>query len=109
MKLILILNWRDTRHVFAGGAEKYLHEMGKRWVLKGFQVTMFCGNDGRCVERESIDGIQIFRKGGTYTVYLWAIWYYYKHFRCKYDVILDCENGIPFFRPYMPGEGKFCV
>lgn len=110
MKSILILNWRDTRHVFAGGAEKYLHEMGKRWVLKGYRVTMFCGNDGRCAERESIDGIQIFRKGGTYTVYLWAIWYYYKYFRGKYDVILDCENGIPFFSPVYARKIKiFCV
>jgi glycosyltransferase involved in cell wall biosynthesis len=39
------------------------------------------------------------RRGGFYTVYLWACLYYIFKFRKNYDVIVDSENGIPFFTP----------
>jgi glycosyltransferase involved in cell wall biosynthesis len=32
-------------------------------------------------------------------VYFWAFLYYILRFRGKYDVVIDCENGIPFFTP----------
>ena len=32
---ILIFNWRDTKHKWAGGAEVYVHELAKRWVTEG--------------------------------------------------------------------------
>jgi len=96
---ILIFNWRDTKHVFAGGAEVYIHELAKRWVRNGAQVTLFCGSDGKSKRNETIDGIEIIRRGGFYFVYIWAFVYYLLRFRGKYDVIIDCENGIPFFTP----------
>lgn len=96
---ILIFNWRDTKHVYAGGAEVYVHELAKRWVKQGNKVTMFCGNDNKHVSNEVIDGVEIFRRGGTYTVYLFAFIYYILKFRGKYDLVIDCENGIPFFTP----------
>lgn len=96
---ILIFNWRDTQHIYAGGAEVYVHELAKRWVGEGNKVTMFCGNDNRQRVNEVIDGVEIFRRGGTYTVYLFAFIYYLVKFRGKYDLIIDCENGIPFFTP----------
>lgn len=63
-KRILIMNWRDTKHAFAGGAEIYIHELAKRWVKEGNQVTLFCGNDGKALNNEKIDGIRIIRRGG---------------------------------------------
>lgn len=96
---ILVFNWRDTKHVYAGGAEVYIHELAKRWVKDGNKVTLFCGNDNKSVAHQTVDGIEIVRNGGTYTVYLFAILYYLLKFRGKYDVIVDCENGIPFFAP----------
>lgn len=98
-KRVLILNWRDTKHVWAGGAEVYVHEIAKRWVKQGSSVTLFCGNDNQSVRNEIIDGVEIVRRGGTYTVYLWAAIYYILKFRKNYDVIIDSENGIPFFAP----------
>ena len=62
-KRILIFNWRDTKHKFAGGAEVYIHELAKRWVKSGNQVTVFCGNDGHCLRNEVINGVQIIRRG----------------------------------------------
>lgn len=96
---ILILNWRDTRHSWAGGAEVYAHEIAKRLVEQGNAVTMFCGNDGNSKNTEVIDGVHIIRKGGFYTVYFWAFIYYMVSFRNKFDCIMDTENGIPFFTP----------
>ncbi len=96
---ILILNWRDTKHKWAGGAESYLHELAKRWVKGGSSVTVFCGNDGNNSRNEHIDGVNIVRRGGFYTVYFWAFLYCIFKFRNKFDLIIDSENGIPFFAP----------
>ncbi len=96
---ILIFNWRDTQHVWAGGAEEYIHQLSKRWVKDGHSVTVFCGNDQKHARNEVIDGVQMVRRGGFYMVYLWAALYYIFRFRGQFDVIVDAENGIPFFTP----------
>lgn len=96
---ILIYNWRDTKHMWAGGAEMYIHELAKRWARDGHSVTVFCGNDHKNLRYEIYDGVEIVRRGGFYTVYLWAFLYYIAKFRRNYDVVVDSENGIPFFTP----------
>jgi glycosyltransferase involved in cell wall biosynthesis/O-antigen/teichoic acid export membrane protein len=108
-KKILIFNWRDTKHTFAGGAEVYIHELAKRWVKDGNHVTVFCGNDSKSARDEYVDGVQIIRRGGFYFVYFWAFIYYIFQFRGRYDVIIDCENGIPFFTPLYAKEKKVLV
>lgn len=107
---ILIFNWRDLRHTWAGGGEIYIFEQASRWVEMGHEVTVFCGQD---IEKnlpsfEIIDGIKIYRKGGRYTLYLWAIWHYLKSFRGKVDIVIDVENGIPFFTPLFCWVPKVC-
>lgn len=106
---ILIFNWRDTKHAFSGGAEVYIHELAKRWVEEGNQVTVFCGSDGRSKRNETIDGVKIIRRGGFYFVYLWAAVYYLLRLRHKTDLIVDCENGIPFFTPLYARKKKVLV
>ncbi len=108
-KSILVLNWRDTKHKFAGGAEVYIHELAKRWVQNGYKVTLFCGNDGNCKRYEIIDGVEIIRRGGFYFVYIWAFIYYLLKFRGKYNTIIDCENGIPFFTPLYVKERVYSL
>lgn len=108
-KRVLIFNWRDTKHIYAGGAEVYIHELAKRWVEKGLVVTLFCGNDGRNPRNEMIDGIHIIRRGGFYFVYFWAFIYYIMRFRGKFDVIIDTQNGIPFFTPLYAKEKVYCL
>lgn len=96
---ILIFNWRDTRHMWSGGAEVYVHELAKRWAMNGNAVTIFCGNDRKSKRNETVEGVSIVRRGGFYTVYLWAGLYYLLRFRRNFDIIVDSENGIPFFSP----------
>lgn len=106
---ILIFNWRDTKHNYAGGAEAYIHQLAKQWVKEGNKVTLFCGNDGKSKRYESIDGVEVIRRGGFYFAYLWAFIYYLLRFRNKYNVIVDCENGIPFFTPLYARQKIFCL
>ncbi|MEA1925806.1 MAG: glycosyltransferase [Patescibacteria group bacterium] len=108
-KSILIFNWRDTRHSYSGGAEIYIHELATIWAKQGNQVTIFCGNDNKSFRSEIIDGVEIVRRGGFYLVYLWAFLYYFIRFRGKYDVIIDCQNGVPFFTPLYTKEPVYCL
>lgn len=96
---VLIFNWRDTHHKWSGGAETYIQQLSKRWAKQNTLVTIFCGNDGHSPRTQSVDNVEIIRRGGTYLVYMWAFLYYVLKFRGKYDIIIDCENGIPFFTP----------
>ncbi len=106
---ILIFNWRDTKHVWSGGAEVYIHEIAKRLVVKGYKVTIFCGNDRKNPRNEKVEGVQIIRRGGFYTVYLWAFLYYVLKLHKYFDVIIDSENGIPFFTPLYSSKKIFLL
>lgn len=96
---ILIFNWRDIRHPQAGGAETYLHEQAKRWVREGHRVTWVTAGFKGGTRNETIDGVDVRRIGNALTVYALAPWYYLTRLRDRYDVVIDSENGIPFFTP----------
>ncbi|EKD90933.1 MAG: glycosyltransferase [uncultured bacterium] len=98
-KKILIFNWRDTKHLLSGGAEVYIQEIATNLVQKGYSVTVFTSNDQRNPKYETIGGVNIIRRGGFVTVYIWAFLYYVLKLRGKFNLIIDCENGIPFFTP----------
>ncbi len=108
-KRILIFNWRDTKHVFAGGAEVYIHEIARQWVKQNHHVTVFCSNDGKSLRNEIVDGVTVIRRGGFYFVYLWAALYYVLRFRGRYDLIIDSHNGIPFFTPAFARVPVYCL
>ncbi len=96
---ILIFNWRDITHPWAGGAEKYIHEIGKR-LAKKHEVTLFCSRYPGSLKGEVIDGIEIIRDGGKFTTYIYAAVKYLSKLRKRdYDVVVDDINGVPFFTP----------
>ena len=106
---ILFFNWRDTKSVYAGGAETYVQALASRWVKEGHAVTLFTSNDGYLPPNGETDGVRIIRRGGFYVVYVIASLYYLFHFRSKFDVIVDSENGIPFFTPLYAKEPVYCL
>lgn len=108
---ILVFNWRDLKHEWAGGSEVYITQLAKRWVKKGHKVTLFCGQSlkGDLPENEEVDGINVHRKGGKYTLYFWAFWMYLTKFRRECDVVVDVQNGIPFFTVLYSFKPKVCV
>ncbi|MEV7606415.1 glycosyltransferase family 4 protein [Paenarthrobacter sp. NPDC089322] len=97
-KRMLVLNWRDVRHSQAGGAEQYMHQISRRWVDNGIKVTWFTGREAGQSAEDEIDGIRILRAGGPLAIYAQAA---RKLIQTggKFDAIVDCQNGIPFFAP----------
>lgn len=108
---IVIFNWRDIKHEWAGGSEVYIFELAKRWVKMGHTVTLFCGQDvrGKLPDEETIHGIKVIRRGGTFSIYLWAFWYYLKRLRKDCDIVVDVQNGIPFFTVLYSRKPKLAI
>lgn len=101
---VLVLNWRDTRHPEAGGAEQYMHQIARRWVRQGVKVTWFTARPEGMAAHEVIDGVQITRFGGRLSLYPLAALRLLRT-RGKFDAVVDCQNGIPFFSPLFAGPG----
>lgn len=107
---ILIFNWRDIKNHEAGGAEVFTHEIAKRLVKRGNEVTLFTSEFNGCKKEEVIDGVRIVRAGGKYSVYRKAKEYYKKHFSKEgYDVVIDEINTLPFFTPKFVNKGEAIV
>ena len=95
---ILIFNWRDIKNPDAGGAEVYTHEISKRLVIRGNNVTILTSAFDKCRREEEIDGVRVIRCGGKYLVYLRTKEYYKRYLeRENYDIVVDEINTIPFF------------
>ncbi|MBI5123529.1 glycosyltransferase family 4 protein [Candidatus Roizmanbacteria bacterium] len=107
---ILILNWKDIKNPKSGGAEVLTHELAKRLVKKGNEVTMFVSFFRGAKDQEIIDGVNIIREGEldlralTNSVYFKAYLYYKKHFKNKIDIIIDEAHGTPFFAKFYARE-----
>jgi glycosyltransferase involved in cell wall biosynthesis len=105
MTKILIFNWRDIKNPEAGGSELYLHELAKRWAEKGNKITFICGGWKNCKKEEIVDNIKIIRVGGKFSLYALAPIAYFK-LKNKPDIIIDVENGLPFFSPLFSRKKK---
>lgn len=97
---ILVLNWRDRTHPRSGGAENYVYHLAQHWIEDGAEVSWLTQRPRGGAKHEVIEGIEYFRVGGRLTQYYRVPFKYLKSLRGKYDVIVDCENGIPFFSPF---------
>lgn len=103
---ILVLNWRDLANPDAGGAERYVHEVARRWVERGHEVTLFCGSFPGAAASDERDGIRILRKGTRWSVFHHAGDYLRKAW-CEWDAVVESVNTRPFFAhriaPGVPG------
>jgi len=107
---IIVFNWRDLKHTWAGGGEVCIFEIASRWVKMGHEVILFCGQDieNNLPFYEKIKGIHVYRKGGRFSLYFWAAWHYLTLLKQKADIVVDVENGIPFFTPFFSRTPKLC-
>ncbi|MEM9595460.1 MAG: glycosyltransferase family 4 protein [Acidobacteriota bacterium] len=107
---ILLLNWRDPTHPQAGGAEGYLLQIAKKWVAAGHRVLWLCGRHPGQGAEDELDGIAIRRRGGGgYGVFPAAAAEALLRIRGDVDVIVDAENGIPFFSPLYSKAPKIAL
>ena len=95
---ILWFNWRDIKNPDAGGAEVFTHEVTRRLVARGHEVTLFTAEFRGCSSIENIDGVVALRSGNRYKVYRNAL-RYYKNRQNNYDMIIDEINTRPFLTP----------
>lgn len=107
---ILVLGWRDPKHPNAGGAEQVVHEHCKGWIEAGHSVTLFASRFSGSKEKETMDGVEVFRKSFQY----WGVqvsaffWYFFGKHR-KFDLVIDQFHGIPFFTPLYVRSPKLAL
>jgi len=97
---IAVANWRDPWHPEAGGAERYAWEIGRRLAARGARVTFLTARAPGQARRGRHDGITVVRMGGRFTVYPLALGWLLAR-RRYFHAVLDCQNGIPFFTPWV--------
>ncbi|MBF6224792.1 glycosyltransferase family 4 protein [Nocardia abscessus] len=104
MREVLLLCWRDTGHPQGGGSERYLEQVGAHLAARGVKVTLRTARYPGSPRRERIDGIDISRAGGRYTVYPRALAAILlgkiglgSLRGVRPDAVIDTQNGIPFF------------
>ena len=107
---IAIVNWRDPWHPEAGGAEVYAWEMARGLLRRGASVTFVTARPAGQRAAEQADGVQVVRRGGRFTVYPLVLAWILRR-RRAFDVVIDCQNGIPFFTPLVLPRSVpvFCV
>jgi glycosyltransferase involved in cell wall biosynthesis/O-antigen/teichoic acid export membrane protein len=96
---VLFLNWRDITNPEAGGAEVVTHEVAKRWVEWGHDVTLLTSRFADAPAVENVDGVRIRRLGhlrnGTFHLLVQRELSRVRGF----DVIVDEINTAPFLTP----------
>ena len=98
---LAILNWRDPWQQSAGGAETFAHEVARGFIARGDTVDFLTSREPGQPRREQRDGIRWLRRGGRWSVYPGALAHLLRarlsgH---THDLVIDCQNGIPFFAP----------
>jgi glycosyltransferase involved in cell wall biosynthesis len=100
---LAIVNWRDPWHPAAGGAERYAWELARRFADQGAEVRYVTARAPGQPVRNRVEGVEFVRMGGRFTVYpLVLMWMALR--RRSFDAVIDCQNGIPFFTPWVLGR-----
>jgi glycosyltransferase involved in cell wall biosynthesis len=97
---VAVVNWRDPWHPSAGGAEQYAWQMAVGLLARGARVWYLTARGPGQSRRERRDGVELIRVGSRLSVYPRTLGWLAAH-RRSFDVVLDCENGIPFFTPWV--------
>lgn len=93
---VVWFSWKDAYHPEAGGAEVVSQALRQRLVRDGHSVRLITATYPGSVEHETREGIEIFRGGNRYTVYLKARGIYRKNMQEWEDLVVDEMNTIPF-------------
>ena len=105
---VLVFHWKDITHPYAGGAERVFHQLMKETKSLGHSVIWFCSRYENSREKEYIDGINVVRRGGQFSVYLHALFFYLKN-RKEIDLVIDNIIGVPWFTPLYSSKPKVAI
>ena len=99
---IVVISWRDLANPLAGGSEVVIDQILLGLAERGHDVTLVCGGPvGRRPYR-------VIEAGHTYSQYFRVPLAVIRSCR-NADVIIDTENGIPFFSPLWWRKSKVCL
>jgi glycosyltransferase involved in cell wall biosynthesis/O-antigen/teichoic acid export membrane protein len=96
---LLFLNWRDIRNPDAGGAEVVTHEVAKRWVENGHDVTVLTSRFSGAPDAETIDGVHVRRLGRLRTGSFHLLVQKELANLRGFDLVIDEINTAPFLTP----------
>jgi glycosyltransferase involved in cell wall biosynthesis len=99
---IVAVSWRDLAHPSAGGAEVVLDRLLTGLHERDHDVTLICGGPVSEHPFAAIDA------GGMYSQYLVAPAICVRRFRGA-DVVIDVQNGVPFFSPLWRKGPSVCL
>lgn len=95
---VALLNFREPLQSVAGGAEQYAWQVARYLIGQGASVHFATSREPGQPWAERRDGVELRRMGNRYLVYLLVpLWLLLN--RRRFDVVIDCMNGIPFFSP----------
>jgi glycosyltransferase involved in cell wall biosynthesis len=98
---IVWFSWKDINHPLAGGAETVSTEIRKRLVLDGHSVRLITSRPKNSNDFEIANGVEIYRTGGKYSVYIKAhSLYKLKKMGEWADITIDEMNTLPFGVPF---------
>lgn len=106
---ILVFCWRDAEHPMAGGSEEYMLQQAAAWARQGHAVTWISQRFSGAAQDEVRNGIRFVRLSRFPWIFPAAIlWYVFRSDK-RYDFIIDCMNGIPFWSPMFSTKPKVCL
>ncbi|GII33098.1 glycosyltransferase family 4 protein [Planotetraspora mira] len=95
---VALLNFREPGQSVAGGAEEYAWQVSVHLVGQGARVHFVTSREPGQPRAERRDGVELRRMGNRYLVHLLVpLWLLLR--RRRFDLVVDCMNGIPFFAP----------
>ena len=99
---VVFISWRDLAHPQAGGSEYVNHRLATGLQERGHDVALLAG--GPVGER----AYPVVDTGGTYSQYARAPLACLRRFR-GWDLVVDVENGIPYFSPLWWRGASLCL
>ncbi len=99
---IVVVSWRDLANPLAGGSEVVVDRLLLELSRLGHEVALVCG--GPVGPRP----YPVVEAGGTFTQYILAPFKVSSRFR-NWDILIDVENGIPYFSPVWWHKPRVCL
>jgi glycosyltransferase involved in cell wall biosynthesis len=102
---VVVLVWRDTANPEGGGSELFVERVAERLAADGWDVSLVTSECAAAPRDEVRRGVRIRRRGGRFTVYPRGLLYLLSRAGRRADVVVDVQNGIPFFSPLVRRRG----
>ncbi|MDF8264085.1 glycosyltransferase family 4 protein [Luteipulveratus flavus] len=95
---VLYLSWRDRENPEAGGSETFVERTAHVLTQLGHEVTLFTSRFPGAQAETTHDAVKVVRRGNRFSCYAHGIAHIARH-RDDYDIVIDVQNGVPFWSP----------